>query len=230
MSNIKDLIILKTVEKYEHKGKVIYKMLKDKEIPVFIKFWGDKICCFLDTSKSNMLWNVLYTEEFYEKYIEKQDKSLKVIEYSKRRYGEPKLTKPPMLRGIMPVFSIMMIGRKNQIYIQNNDVWIKANDYFSEDISQEEAIEKGIKVKIREKLCYKNNYVAVTLRGEGWICIQNLLLFLDDNDIYRRLNNKVCELYNWEYTDMPLEWERFYEELINKLRIERCERCYARAS
>lgn len=210
---------------------MIYKIFKDKEIPVFLKFWGDKICCFLDTSESNFLWSVISAEEFYEKYIEKQDKTLNVIEYSKRRYGEPKLTKPKILRGIMPVFSIMMIGRKNQIYIQNNDVWIKANDYFSEDISQEEAIERGIKIKIREKLCYKNNYVAVTLRGEGWICIQNLLLFINDKSIYRRLNEKIHELYNWKYPDdISHEWERIYEELINKLRNERCERSYARAS
>ena len=199
-------------------GNTLYLIKKDKNIPIILKFVGDKFCEYIDYSFNSFLWNVADIETFYKKYIKHINDFLEFKEISRRSYGEPKLIKPLELKNIKPVFSITYEGRKNQIFIKNNDVWIKHNDYFSTSISQEEAIERGIDFYVRERLVYRNNYSPVILRGEGWLCIKNLLLYIHNNIILPRLATAICNFYNWSLTDYSGEDELFYNNLICKLK------------
>lgn len=213
IEQIKNISIASTTSN----GNTLYLIKKDKNIPIIFKFVGDKFCEYIDYSFNSHLWNVAGIETFYNKYIKHINDFLEFKEISRRSYGEPELVKPLELKNIKPLFSISYEGRKNQIFIKNNDVWIKHNDYFSKCISQEEAIERGIEFHIREELLYKNNYSPVILRGEGWLCIKNLLLYIHDNNISTRLATVICNFYNWSLTDYSGTDELFYDNLISKL-------------
>ena len=55
------------------------------------------------------------------------------IIYSHRYYGEPKLTRPKELKGIKQIGSVDFIPKKCkvQIFIKDNDAYLKHTDYFS---------------------------------------------------------------------------------------------------
>lgn len=199
-------------------NKTIYIIKKDRDIPVEIQFIGKEFCQFKDDSITTVSCIFDTIENFYNKYIQHINDFLDYKEISKRSYGEPKLKKPNELKGIKPIFSITCGIRKNQIFKKNNDIWIKDNDYFSIYLTQEEAKRRGLKFKVREKFIYQNNFAPVILRGEGWICIKNLLLYIDDLDIKQRLCKEICNYYNWSIEEIIGDIERFYDELITKLR------------
>lgn len=199
-------------------GNTLYLIKKDKTISVVFQFIGDKFCQYIDYSISSFTWKVDSIENFYNKYIKHINDLLKFEEVSRRSYGEPKLTKPFELKGIKPIFSIQCGTRKNQIYIKSNDVWIKDNDYFSSCLSQEEAKQRGFEFNVREKFIYKNNFSPVIFLGQGWLCIRNLLLYIEDSNIKERLENVICRFYHWNITDFVGEIEIFYNDLISKLK------------
>lgn len=200
-------------------GKTLYLINKDKNIPIILKFIEDKFCEYIDYTRSSFLWNVDDIESFYQKYIKHINDYLEFKEISRRSYGEPKLIKPLELKNSKPICSIVYEGRKNQIFTKNTDIWIKHNDYFSKCISQEEATEKGIEFNVRERFIYKNNFSPVILRGEGWLCIKNLLLYIHDNNILPRLATVICNFYGWTLNDYSGVDELFYNNLIYKLKV-----------
>lgn len=216
--NLIDVIKSNAADKKEFKGEYIYLFYKDEDVPIFMKFLGKTLCQFQDTGLNNIGWNITTIEFFYEKYIKTKNDILEYIEVSRRVWGEPKLSKPKELNGIKPIFSIKNGYRKNQVFIKNNDIWIKDNDYFSTEISQEEAKKMGLNINIRPKFVYNDNFASVTLRGEGWIRIKNLLLFIMDKNLYFRLNKRICKFYKWKYPNIGSDWDRFYNDLIFRLK------------
>lgn len=199
-------------------NKQIYIIKKDRDIPVLVQIIGREYCQFKDFARNTIGWEFTTVDRFYEKYVKHINDYLVFVEVSKRRWGEPKLEKPKELKNIAHVFSIQCIGRKNQIFIKGNDVWIKDNDYFSECISQEEARERGLEITARQRFNYNDNWAMVVLRGEGWLCIKNLLLYIEDHNIRERLYNKICNYYNWNMLDLTGDLERFYSDVLDKLR------------
>ena len=214
IENIKKI----SVEHKQINNKIAYLIKKDQAIPILVKFIGNNYCQYIDLALSSILWTVDTIENFYKKYIEHINDFLEYFEFSKRAYGEPKLVKPVELKGLRPIYSIQCNGRKNQIFIKNNDIWIKDNDYFSICLSQEEARKRGIQFTVREKMIYKNNFSPVILRGEGWICIRNLLLYINDRNIQERLKNEICSFYHWNVSEFVGTIEIFYDNLISKLK------------
>lgn len=214
INNIK-LISKKTFNK---KRKKVYMIYKDEDTPVLVEFIKNRMCQYKDYGESNLLWNYSTIEDFYNKYIENVNNILLYEEISKRNYGEPRLRKPKELTGIKQAFSLQYIGRKNQIFIKNNDVWIKDNDYFSQSISQGEAKRRYINFKVNNKFIYNDNFANIILRNEGWICIRNLILYLNDVHIKYKLKKISCDFYGWKIQDINPYLERFYDNLIDKLR------------
>lgn len=212
-------IKLTSVGNREFNNKTLYCIKKDKNIPVVFQFIGNELCQYMDYATNSMVWKLDSIENFYKNYIQHINDFLEYKEISKRTYVEPKLPKPSELKGLKQIYSIKCGIRKNQIYKKNNDIWIKDNDYFSTELTQEKAKELGLQFHVREKFMYKNNFSPVILRGEGWICIKNLLLYINDHNIIERLGNKICQFYNWEIDEFyGGELERFYIKLITKLR------------
>lgn len=125
------------------KDKAIRIIQTEHKLPIFfvlnnnivIKFWIDEKeqflgkCQFLENLNDN-LWMWTDVKKFYDDYV---DKELKFEVVSFRKYGEPKLTKPKELKGIKQFDSVDYIPKKCkcQIFIKDNDVFIKHNDYFS---------------------------------------------------------------------------------------------------
>lgn len=217
-TNIKENI-LKFSQFYKQINDIeIYVFFKDKDIPVFFFFISDDYCQFKDFSKSKILWRVCTSFNFYMKYIKYHNQFLEYIVFSERNASEPKLKKTDELKGIKSSFSLDYGCRKNQIFIKSNDIWIKNNDYFSTEISQEKAREMGIEFKIKNKFIYNDNFSPVIFLGQAWICLKNFKLFINDFDILERLKTLICFNYLWSYVEFPAELERFYQNLINKLK------------
>lgn len=209
---------IKQVAEYkELDNKQVYIIKKDRNIPVLLILIGG-YCQFKDFGKNTIGWECGTVESFYDKYIKHINDFLEYKEVSRRRWGEAKLEKPKELKKITHIFSIKCGNRKNQIFIKDNDVWIKDNDYLSECLSQEEARERGIEFNVKNRFCYNDNFSMVVLRGEGWLCIKNLLLYIDDYNIRERLYNKICDYYNWDILDFTGDLEIFYNDLISELK------------
>ena len=51
--------------------------------------------------------------------------------------------------------------RKKQIFIKNNDVWIKDNDYFSVHLSPEKAKKLDLEFNLKKKFVYNDNYALL---------------------------------------------------------------------
>ena len=199
-------------------NKTLYLLKKDQDISIIFQFIGNQYCQYMDYALNSIGWTMDTIDNFYKHYIVHINDFLEYQEISSRRYGEPKLIKPIELKGLKHTYSIINGVRKNQIFIKNNDIWIKDNDYFSTYLSQEKAKELGLKFNIKKKFVYNDNYGPIVLRGEGWLCIKNLLLYIEDCDIEWRLTKKICSFYHWDIGDFVGDIEIFYNILISKLK------------
>jgi hypothetical protein len=234
--------VSKIIKNFNH----YIKLIKDKSIKfgvdsknhtiykhnnMYLYFWIDENNNYMDGMQyrvdKDILWTWSTPQEFYEQYINK-DKQLKFIEYSFRKYGEPKLSKPKELKGIKQTFSIDYIPKKCKcpIFILGNDVWVQHNDYFSpsmdlpsEDIGMPLGVlcKKYLDKDKKNKFVYPDAWGDIVLRQQAWIKIENLMhrLRLGDfeldllKDILRQ-QEMICGFKENELicTDMERFWER----------------------
>ena len=177
-------------------------------------------------------WILATPKEFLNIY--NQDRELKFIHHQIRFYNETKLKKPKELKGIKQVFSVDYILKrcKCQIFIKDNDVWIKHKDYFSS--SMETPVEdagtplsyrsKKYLNKIKnEKFVYSDAWGDIVLRNEAWICIKNLFHKIKLNEFEPVLVNQILrqqekECCFKEYELSGGDMERFWERLIKELK------------
>lgn len=131
----------------------------------------------------------------------------KIIIYSERKYGEPKLPKPKELKNIKQSFSVDWIVNKCrcQCFVYGKDLWIKHRDFNSTEIY-------GVENKNKGKFIYKDNFGCVVLRGEAWLLIKDFVLDME---------NKIFETYLFynlaEQATCKIGvgiWERFFESVI----------------
>lgn len=160
--------------------------------------------------------------------------NIRFILHSFRRFGEPKIKKPKELRGIKRIFSIDYIPKKCkcQVFIKNNDVWIKHRDYFSEGYTPtiEELgmplnyfAEKFMDKNRPKKFIYDDAWGAVIFRNEAWLKIENLVheiksgkFELDIVNEIREQQERIHELNKYELccSDMERFWEKVIRELL----------------
>ncbi|MGV8173909.1 MAG: hypothetical protein ACP5M6_06880 [Methanobrevibacter sp.] len=155
--------------------------------------------------------------------------SFEWTEYSKRKYGQPKLKKPKELSGIKPFASIPLHSKsKIQIFIHDNDVYLKCSDYFSpeweppdEDIGKPTSyiLKKYFNKGKSDKFIYADCWGSIVLRNEAWLLLKNALCLMRQCDTYLQLNKTIyCaaeKFYGWKYGCG--EWKRFIEKLSDKL-------------
>ncbi len=156
---------------------------------------------------------------------------IQYIEYSVRYYGQPKLKKPKELKNIKSQFSVDYIHKhcKCQIFIRDNDVWIKHRDYFSPCMPETDEdfgtplvcrMEKYMKKTRKKEFVYPDCWSSIVLRNEAWICLKNLMIHLDDflPDLrwkITRQQEKVCNFEELELEDSDMQ--KFWENLILEL-------------
>lgn len=75
-------------------------------------------------------WTIEDAETFLSFVV--RQKPLHFVIYSMRKYGQAKLAKPDVLKGIRPVFSVGFGKCKCTCFICGDDLWIKHRDFFSE--------------------------------------------------------------------------------------------------
>ena len=163
------------------------------------------------------------------KYIIYSLSIIQNISSCKRRYyGQPKLTKPKELKGIKSIGKATFIPKhcEPQVYVKNNDVYIKHTDYFSYlwrplegeriDMQLSYYMEKYFNKTKKEKFVYPDTFGSIILRNEAWIMLKDTLpLILTENNTL--IANKIFELQKKDkYTPYDIddnEWIRFLENV-----------------
>lgn len=152
---------------------------------------------------------------------------------SMRFYGEPKLSKPLVLKGIKQVSSIPFIRNKAtcSVFVKDNDVYIKHVDYFSSEYKPTYE-ESGMKLNYftkkffgkdrPKKFIYDDAWGSVILRNEAWLKLENLVLDIKNKvfllDIKNSILRQMEEFYNLEYTTLHVgTMERFMENVVREL-------------
>lgn len=165
--------------------------------------------------------------------------SLGDMEYiivSRRFWGEPKLDKPKELKGIKSIGGVDFIPKycKPQLFIKDNDLYIKHNDYFSYywqppkgeriDMPLSYYANKYFNKKMKEKFCYSDCWGSIVLRNEAWLCIKNAVGWTELKNKYRwcrdvfgiQKKNISIKLTG----EFEMEWLRFWEGCYNVLKKE----------
>ena len=228
------------------KEKAIRIIQTEHKLPIFfildnntvIKFWIDEKeqllgkCQFLENLNDN-LWMWTDVKKFYNDYI---DKELKFEVVSFRKYGEPKLTKPKELKGIKQFDSIDYIPKKCkcQIFIKDNDVFIKHNDYFSPILEDTDESLFGTPLNVRikyyginrdskNKFIYPDTWGDIVLRQQAWIKISNLKFIVDRGEFEPKILYQILRqqerFHNMKFNELEdTSMSRMWEQVINKIK------------
>jgi hypothetical protein len=154
---------------------------------------------------------------------------------STRLYGQPKLQSPKELKG-MDSFSVDFIhGKcKCKVYIENDNIWIKHHDFFSEEFfpDQEDIgkplsfiLKKYFKINKSDKFIYPDCWGSVILRNEAWLKFEDVLLFYKNQHSFNECYNLFatseemlrlfCSKENIDNTSVELHYGRFFESIMN---------------
>lgn len=154
---------------------------------------------------------------------------MNIIVYSQRYYGEPKLKKPEVLRGLSKLGTVKFNPKCScPVFIQGKDIWIKHRDWFSPSFrSPVEDLGAPLSVTLKkyfdktrsEKFNYPDCWGDIVLRSEAWIVIHRALEYrknaiLNDGLVHNFPFDCVLSLSQQlgvDWTELPLEWERFFE-------------------
>lgn len=200
-----------------------------------VKLWYNQNKEYLDglqyKTKNDILWTYSTPKEFYDNFCN-NDKKLKFILYSFRKYGEPKLEKPKELKGIKQSFSIDYIPKKCRcpIFINGNDIWVQHNDYFSPTMEiEKEDIGMPLSYKVKkycsksksEKFIYPDSWGSIVLRQQAWIKIENLIYRIKlgefELDLLKLIRIQQEQLHSFKENELvDSDMERFFEKIISE--------------
>lgn len=209
-------------------GNLIIRLSKDKTDNLYYDY-----CEYQFQNSKYLLMPITYTlgnishvmEQFFVPMAE-------YICYSKRHYGEPKLSKPKELSGIKQSFSVDFIHKKCacQCFIKDNDLWIKHRDYFSSTYCKPEDIGAPLSYRMKkyfgeqkkEKFIYSDNWGSIVLRNEAWLCFRNIKpIILRNKNAHKvmldlMVHNDENMYKNKDHSEILMEWERFFERIVKE--------------
>lgn len=207
------------------KGKLIIKLSKDSTDNTYYDFAE-----YQEIKRGQKVYPVTFTmstpKEVYELISQGEPK---YIVYSHRYYGEPKLTRPKELKGIKSIGKAEFIPKHSnpQIFIKDNDIWIKHTDYFSSMWIPPKGEKTGMPLSYyankyfnknrSDKFVYPDCYGSIVLRNEAWIQLKNFMPLVEDKEnIF--VCNMIKEQSKDKYTQFGTQetinhWERFWENV-----------------
>ena len=164
---------------------------------------------------------------------------LNYVEYSKRKYNQPKLNKPKELKGIKAFSKAEFIDKHSspQLYAMGDDVWIKHTDYFSPswrppegeriDMPLNYYLNKYFNKSRKAKFTYEDCWGEIVLRCEAWLKIENLISIIKfellDKKAYHWLAEKIfVSQYNVVKYERVFKrsgndyWIRFWEDVVKE--------------
>ena len=174
-------------------------------------------------------WTFSNPRDFYNNIVNVG--RMKYIEYSFGSYGQPKLDKPKELKGVKTIGSVDFIAKhcKPQIFIKDNDVWIKHTDYFSPewrppageriDMPTSYYLKKYFGKTKSEKFIYSDCWGSIILRNEAWIKLENLIPLCKYREMnYSQIASDVLSQQKRSIKGMSdevcLEWERYWQNVV----------------
>ena len=174
-------------------------------------------------------WTFSNPRDFYNNIVNVG--RMKYIEYNFRSYGQPKLDKPKELKGVKTIGSVDFIAKhcKPQIFIKDNDVWIKHTDYFSPewrppvgeriDMPTSYYLKKYFGKTKLEKFIYADCWGSIILRNEAWIKLENLIPLCKYREMnYSQIASDVLNQQKFSVKGMSnevcLEWERYWQNVV----------------
>ena len=143
-----------------------------------------------------------------------------------RHWGQPKLVKPKACNN-KNLLSFVSFGwgesrpPKCKVWRSNDTVYVLHRDWFSQSISWEDAISRGIiePEQYREKFIYKNNYSGVILRNEAVISfpVPDLTTFVLNTRF--KLVPDFAFMLGVDWVDLHAlhHWEDFFMEILRLL-------------
>lgn len=152
--------------------------------------------------------------------------------HSFRSYGSAKLPKPKELKGIKQSYSVKFDKCQCQVFIVDDDVWIKHGDYFSPSLymgydfdtmplsSKLNALNISKKGK---KFIYADDWGDIVLKQEAYIVLEGLMIDIRNKVFPPHIVSSITrqqEVYHG-FDELELsvgEWERFYDDVIRELR------------
>lgn len=159
----------------------------------------------------------------------------KYIIHSHRYYGEPKLSKPKELKGIQSIGKAIYISKhcEPQIFIKDNDVYIKHTDYFSYtwqppkgeriDMPLTYYLEKYFNKSKNNKFAYPDCWGDIILRNEAWILLKDIIHLIETENITLSAR-KILQLqrydeYSFIDTSNECEWMNFWENVCRCIKV-----------
>lgn len=159
--------------------------------------------------------------------------NIEYIEYSKRLYGQPKLVKPKELKNTNSIGSVEFVPNhcNPQIFIKDDDIWIKHTDYFSAswrppkgeriDMPLNYYANKYFNKNRKEKFLYADGWGDIVLRNEAWLKITNVVELIRkcSYNCYQSEHRMAHEILNKQtsklgFEDYSCEWERYWENVM----------------
>lgn len=178
---------------------------------------------------TDVLWHLGQPEDLLSVY----HPAMRLELVSQRRYGMPKLSKPPEIKGIPESFGLPYIwgGQNNvkvtnQVFIKGNDVFVKVRDYMSDTFRPPlgftgaplSVILKNFfpEKTIKSKFIYDDCWGNVVLRSEAWVCFRNVLPLIKEESLIISLPALVK--LSQKLPGFGRDWEFFCEGLINQVK------------
>lgn len=211
-----------------NKGNLVIRLSKDISDNIYYD-----LAAYQEHKTSSFIYPITFTLSTPKKVYELINiPSLEYIVYSHRYYGQPKLSKPKELKNINSIGSATFISKKcnPQIYIKDNDMYIKHTDYFSSlweppkgELGNEQSyyLNKYFNINRSKKFIYGDNVASIVLRNEAWILLKNSVQIIKSTDNYLIfvkliISQQKLDKYSYLNTeDMLTQWENFYMNVYN---------------
>lgn len=178
---------------------------------------------------TDSLWRLGQPEELLSLY----HPAMRLELVSQRRYGMPKLSKPPEIKGVPQSFSLPYIwgGQKNvkvtnPVFVKGGDIFIKVRDYMSATFRPPLGF-AGAPLSVilknffpgkmaKSKFIYDDCWGNVVLRGEAWFCFRYVLPLIREERPVTALQALIR--LSREFPEFGRDWELFCEELVGQMK------------
>lgn len=213
-------------------GSIQIKLFQDNFDTVFYDYCEYK---FQPLSKlvETVGWCLSTPKQVWDKFFQDSEITYKLVGFYKAGTNMPKLKKPKELSGVKGS-SVTFIPKKFkfQYFVKDNDLYIKANDFFSpvfvpenEDFDKPLSyiVKKYFGLKKSEKFIYPDCWGSVVIRQMAWLKFENIIkvaplmnyisltnLAMGLMKEKHKLSSKFIECY---------EWTHMFENLFKQIKF-----------
>lgn len=201
-------------------GTIIFRIIRDLRFGMIIEYKIDSDY-HISTSQLKSYAN---PKEFYEKYILPMPFEYSIVSIS-HPGSKGQLKKPQKLKCISQIGSVIL-GRKtsNGVFIKDEDLYIKCNDYFSPSLKVDrEDFDKPLSYLARkyvggihtDKFIYPDCWGDIVLRRVAWIKFSWYLAYIKEfnqSEMARMCCDKIQKYHSFQ-DNLSCEWAIMFENI-----------------